>query len=414
LPATRGTVIPVPSFPRGGGGPGGVGTADGASDLRLWLRADSGTELEGVEVATWRDLSGYRRDATTVRTNRRPDLVPGAGLKGTPVVRFDGASQLLVPRPVEEDFTLVAVFTTTSLASNGSWWLSPAILGGEVAGGCGDFHFGINGGKPLFVVTDTSITTGNTFSNGLPHVMKATRVMSSGRIRLYVDGTQRSSGTAQTIPLDCPVNLYLGSSTDVNGFWTGDLHEVVAFDHVLKESERNLLETYVAGRYGSNPSVDLFDHLATHGGEVAGIGRVSATDLVSAAEGRGIVRIGEADAFSDGDYLVWGTDLPEDFTLSDEVPPQRELRLKRIWARTITDGGLGDGVGRVNIRFRVAGLFFSPNPADFALLLDEDGDFSNALVSSVTGLYDAEAQTIEFRGVDLALHTYFTLAVKPL
>lgn len=414
LPATRATTIPVPSFPRGGGGPGGVGTADGASDLRLWLRPDLGTELSGADVTTWRDQSGYRRDATTVNANRRPDLVAGAGLRGTPVLRFNGASQLILPRPVEEDLSFVAAFTTTSTASNGTWWLAPAILGGEVSGGCGDFQFGINGGKPQFTVTDTSITTGNTFSNGQPHVMTATRVMSTGRIRLYVDGTQRSSGTAQTILLDCPANLYLGSSIANDGYWTGDLHELVAFDHVLKESERNLLEAYFAARYGTNPSVDLYDHAATHGWDVAGIGRVSSTDLVSEAEGRGIVRIGAADALSDGDYLVWGTDLPDDFGLSDEVPPTRELRLRRVWARTLTDGGAGDGVGRVNVRFRVAGLFFSPNPLDFALLQDEDGDFSNALIAPELGLYDSEAQTIEFRGVDLSQQTYFTLAVRPL
>jgi len=415
LPTTRQTVIPVPSFPRGEGGPGGVGTADGASDVRLWLRSDLGVELTGTEVKTWHDQSGYDRDAATVRTNRLPDRIEGAGLKGTPVVRFDGASHLLVPRPVEEDFSLVAVFNTTSTASNGSWWLSPAILGGEVSGSCSrDYHFGINGGKPLFVVTDTSITTGNTFSNGLPHLLMATRVMSSGRLRLYVDGPQRSSGTAQAVPLDCPPSLYLGSSTDSQGFWTGDLHEVVAYDHVLKESERNLLETYFAARYATNPSLDLYEHGDTHGGEVSGIGRISATDLIEAAEGRGIVRISAAELLSDGDYLVWGTDLPEDFSLSEEVPPQRTLRLKRVWARTITDGGAGDGVGSVSVRFRVAGLFLSPNPADFALLLDEDGDFSNAVQNTTPGTYDSEAQTIEFSNVDLSEFTYFTLAVKPL
>ena len=80
LPATVARAIPIPSFPRGGGGPGGVGTADGASELRLWLRPDLGVERSGPDITTWRDQSGYGRHAVTVRTNRRPDLVEGVGL----------------------------------------------------------------------------------------------------------------------------------------------------------------------------------------------------------------------------------------------------------------------------------------------------------------------------------------------
>ena len=40
-------------------GPGGVGTADGASNLVLWLNAD-----EAISNSNWNDKSGYGYDFT--------------------------------------------------------------------------------------------------------------------------------------------------------------------------------------------------------------------------------------------------------------------------------------------------------------------------------------------------------------
>ena len=37
--------IPVLVFPHGTGGPGGVGVADGRSDMRAWMRADEGVTI---------------------------------------------------------------------------------------------------------------------------------------------------------------------------------------------------------------------------------------------------------------------------------------------------------------------------------------------------------------------------------
>lgn len=415
LPTTVARAIPLPNFPHGGGGPGGVGTADGTSELRLWLRPDLGVERTGPDISTWRDQSGYGNHAVTVRTTRRPDLVEGAGLLGAPAVRFNGDAHLAVPRPVEDNLTYAAVFATTSTASSPNWFESPGLLGGEVPGGCGDFHFGVNGGKPLFVAADGQITTGNTFNNGLPHSMVVTRVLSNGRNRLYVDGPQRSSAiSAPGLALNCPTTIYLGSATDTVGFYSGDLLECVAYSKVLSDSERAILDVYFAARYGSQPAEDLYDFLDTHRGDVAGIGRESDASVLTSAEGRGIVRISQPSALSDGDYLLWGTDRPDDYSLSTNVPPAFTQRLRRVFARTITDGGAGDGVGLVSVRVRVGGLFLSTDPEDFALLLDDDGDFSDAVVHPLPGVYDLTVNAVEFNSVDLSRHRFFALVVQPL
>jgi len=414
LPTRLAHAVPLPTFPRGTGGPGGVGLADGQSDLRAWLRADERVETGAVDVDAWRDLSGYRRDALAVEPERRPDLVPDAGLLGEPALRFDGGSHLLLPRPVEDNLTLVALFATTSATFNGAWYLSPALLGGEVPGGCGDFHLGVNGGKPLFVVQDTTLTTNSTFSNGLPHSILASRVLSSGRLRLFVDGAQRGTVLAGTATLTCPTNLFVGSSTSIDGFWTGDLFELAAYDHVLNTLERNLIDEYLAARHGSEPNTELYAFRASHGGDVAGIGLDVDGNRLDAAEGPGILRVSQPSALSSGDYLLWGTDLPQDFALLADAPPPLGQRLKRTWAYTVVDGGALDGVGTVDLRFRVGGLFLSERAADFELLFDDDGAFFDARVWSGPGVYDTDLDTIEFRGVTLGPERFFALAVKPL
>jgi hypothetical protein len=411
--------VPVLVFPRGTGGPGGVGDTDGTGALRVWMRSDQGISTTARQINVWRDLSGNGRDASQIENGRRPDLLDGAGPRSVPAVRFDGRSHMALPRPVERDFTLALAFSTTSEAGglHFEWWATPAILGGETPNlQCqgGDFQLGLNIGRPMFVVRETELTAGSSFADGLPHALVAGRVNNTGWIGMFVDGVARGSVNANPGPVNCPTTLFLGSSKLSLGFWTGDLFEVFAYDHALNAVERSLVDTYLAARYGIAYEFALYDFAATHGGDLAGIGRASATELIGEAEGPGILRVSAPSALSDGDYLLWGTDEPADFSLSDDVPPPYEQRLKRVWAFTVTDGGAGDGVGTVDLRFRVGGLFLSSSADDFALLLDDDLDFTDAEVHPGPGVYDSRNSTIKFFRVVLAPHRFLALVVKPV
>jgi hypothetical protein len=315
---------------------------------------------------------------------------------------------------VESDFSIVAVFATTSTTSNASWWLSPAILGGEVPGSAPDYHYGINGGKPLVVIQDRELTTNLGFANGAPHSFSAQRLLSNGRVRIVIDGTTRGSMIGTTVPLDGPASLYLGSSTNNAGFWTGDLFELCAFAHELKISERKILDEYFGARFRVNSPGDLYPHAESHPGDVAGIGRETELDLVASTEGAGLLRIERATALSDGDYLLFGTDRPRDFTFVADAPGPLGMRMRRTWAFHVTDGGAGDGVGRVNLRFRVKGLYLSTRASDFALLFDDDGAFFDARVVGSPSVYDPLEETIEFRDVVLGPERFLSLAVRPL
>jgi hypothetical protein len=251
------------------------------------------------------------------------------------------------------------------------------------------------------------------YCDGQPHAMFASRQIGTGKMEILVDGVSRGTADGRSNSLVCSTDLFVGSLNGHHGSWVGDLFEVFAFDRTLDALEHSLIENYLAGSYGTTPGHRLFFALETHGGDVAGIGRESSTSFIDAAEGTGILQLSNPSALSDGDYLLWGTDRPDDFTLSPDVPPPFGARLTRTWTTTLTDGGNGDGVGTVDVRFRVKGLFLSSIPRDFALLLDDDGDFSDARVNPVLGDFDSQG-AIRFAQVELGPERFFTLAVKPL
>jgi hypothetical protein len=289
-------------------------------------------------VSSWNDLSGYARHAITVETTKRPDLVRNIGPRFLTAVRFDGASHLVVPRPVEDDMTLIAAFATTSTAGGArlAWWATPGILGGDVPSCRGDYQLGLNVGKPLFTVQEVSLGSDRPLADGVPHSMMGVRLENSGDMSIFADGAPLGQLAGESGPQLCSSRLMVGSSQEGLGFWTGDLFEIVAYDHALNTVERNLVGTYLAARLGAPAPLTLYAFAATHGGDVSGIGRASAAELIEQAEGPGILQVSAPSALSDGDYLLWGTDVRAT-SLSTDVPLLPPAPLAT--GPTITDGG---------------------------------------------------------------------------
>ncbi|MCS7004084.1 MAG: hypothetical protein NZM38_02020 [Cytophagales bacterium] len=70
-------------------GPGGVGTTDGTSALRQWLRADAGLTLVGDSVSAWAEQSGVSATYTPVNADARPvRVLSHSAFNNQPVLRF--------------------------------------------------------------------------------------------------------------------------------------------------------------------------------------------------------------------------------------------------------------------------------------------------------------------------------------
>ena len=83
-------------------GPGGVGSANGTSHLKLWLRADKGVYSDGGGTAAtngqlvqqWNDQSGNGLNALQNTPGSRPGFTT-TGFNGFPAVSFTGGAKFL-------------------------------------------------------------------------------------------------------------------------------------------------------------------------------------------------------------------------------------------------------------------------------------------------------------------------------
>src|SRR5690606_14697009 len=74
-------------------GPGGVGTIDGRSGLKLWFRTDYGVNTSGSLVDSWENAAGIAELDLSESGAQRPTLVSNT-VNGFPEMSFDGNNRL--------------------------------------------------------------------------------------------------------------------------------------------------------------------------------------------------------------------------------------------------------------------------------------------------------------------------------
>jgi hypothetical protein len=203
--------------------------------------------------------------------------------------------------------------------------------------------------------------------------------------------------------------------------YEGDIAEVIVYSSLLDNSSQGeRIESYLALKYGitldsSANYIDSSDNIlwnattnSTYHHDVAGIGidaRSALTQTTSrSVNDDSIVTItGTLASMESGEFLVWGNDDGAT-SASSEVPAAYTQRLTREWKVAET----GE-VGNVTVSFDLTGISEPDlsNAADFALLTDADGDFSDA--TAITGAIVSGNQ-VTFTGVDFSDGQFFSLA----
>ena len=258
-PATAGTTSPEPG-PKPEAAvvvatdPGELGGV--TAGVITWFKADAiPGAADGAPVCTWPDSSVAHNKASQANAGACPTFVANA-IGGRPAVRFDGnrRTQLAFNRPVQNDFTLLAVFRSNQGTGPGQgWWDCAGIVDGECQGDVDDYGLALSGegrvvagtGKP-----DTSRKSNPGLADGKPHLAAFVRVKDSGHTTLSVDGSVAADGGgAGTQPLIAPKRLVLGSlQTNLNHF-TGDLAEVVFYDRSLPAPELQAATDALKAKY---------------------------------------------------------------------------------------------------------------------------------------------------------------------
>lgn len=351
-------------------GPGGVGAA---SNLVVWLDAEDITGLaDGATLTTWADASGNSNDFTaavspTYETNE---------VNSRPVVRFNTDNDRVV-RNTMSDFpstaiTTFAVFNTSE--TNGTTF-------SYASSGNTNDYFQDQQQNARFSIDGAQATPNVVFNDGNWNIDIRTWQSSDGAYAVYKNGTATTGIHQIGASMSAGGTLAIGAEQDAidGGYdagqdFDGDIGEIGVYNKVLNSAQRILVENYLGAKYSITVANERYTYDATHGYDVAGIGREDASNFHAGATG-GMMTISDPASLGNADYLMFGHDNAglADWTSDTDVPNSSTERVPQVWRFEET----GD-VGGVLVTVDIATLpALSSGFEAYTLLVDADGTFAS-------------------------------------
>ena len=216
------------------------------SGLTLWLdAADISTlTVSGSNVSSWRDKSGNNNNATQPTLANQPTI--GTLLNGLNVLDFTGTQPYFsFPTISFTNITVFTIFRNTTLRA----YCSPLFIGPffffftDGAGNnlYGTGRLGING-EGIISQAAAGITTTNYLLYSLNLTVGGTDI-----VNFYINGrnTANFNGSASG-----GRSYYQVGSTDSVGATTGFIAEILVYNGVLNNSQRQQVEGYLAHKWG--------------------------------------------------------------------------------------------------------------------------------------------------------------------
>jgi hypothetical protein len=227
--------------------------------LSAWFRSDAGTVLDAGKVAQWQDQSGHARHASQPAPVNRPQLIPNA-LGGKPVLRFDGATNLLQFECPVNGQCGMTIFLVSSASKNqaGNDLGNYAALQWPEWGGWGAVFISPQQGR--IAVRYGTAQWGNLVfwdrqggASGAPSVVSWRK--DGPKEDLFVQGSLVASPKDKTYPIAHTLDtatIGAGNESRVPPlkYFAGDIAEILIFTRAISETERDAIERYLRGKYG--------------------------------------------------------------------------------------------------------------------------------------------------------------------
>jgi hypothetical protein len=381
-------------------GPGGVGDTDGTGHLNYWIAANKGFSALPL---TWTDQSGK---AVINTINGIPALIPSS-LNGLPVIRFnrnDGADFIVTSTSVNHaanpQADIYTVYRNDGSSNTGGLW-------GEDDGGWDRFILndpgpgcanGISVGSGCTPVTgmnpvNIAVINAVHYNQG---VAAGTTMQINGSTIAGFTTNHSSSSTAFTIGA-----IGAGGNYALNG----DIAELIVFGTRRNTAEQILINNYLSAKYDIALSAnDVYrqDDAINNNFDynVAGIGRVDASNISNSGRGTGILRIDNATGLDDNEFLTWGDDNGSEQAVNNsDIPAGVQARFGKVWraSELNASGGIAD-VGAIDLQWDLSS--HSPVTAtDLRLLIDTDNDNSFSDETPIAGATLVTAGIYEFSAV---------------
>jgi outer membrane usher protein FimD/PapC len=397
-------------------GPAGVN-----SGTVLWLdasdvNAGGAAPTIGSTVSSWKDKSGTNHNATSTGANTA--IYTSGGANGTPVIRFNRSSATSgtgftvngvdIRGVTSPAVTIFAVYRQGTNDGN-----NQAVWGNDNGGTLQRFfHSKWNTGA-----TDGSLSTGGAAAvvagaSRVGETRLVTGVYSNGASAsaVYLNGKRLSTFTDLTAASSGQSAFKIGSDGDDN-YFNGDVSEIIVYNRKLTDCELETVNRYLADKYTTD-----FNNIAANytlgvpvNEDINGVGKpVSACggNYTIATASSDIVMVTNPSSSSTAGVVLTFANDRQGYTSSSETPPAYSSRIKQRWR-----ADLNGNIGTVDICFNLQNLGIDVgNSGNFALLIDKDGNFSDATVIS-TGV-SIFIDRVCISNVPITKGDYFTLAIR--
>lgn len=402
-------------------GPGGVGTNDGTSTLKIWYSVSSGVHTTGPLIDSITNLAGISVLNLYETGTQRPILVNGV-VNGFDEISFSGTNRLrtgltlTTSNFVTNQATSFTVCEADNTTQTSSVYTTDPLVGSTRFSnhipwsGTVYYDFGTCCGTNARIQVGglTGLTSYSYWSYDANPI--------TGK-QLYRNGTllQNRSNTT-TYSNHATHRFNIGANTSGTNGFVGNITEVIIFTTKINTAQRIIIENYLSAKYNIAASAnDLYDEDNAGNGnydfDVAGIGRVDASNTNDDAQGTGIVRILNASNLDDDEFLIWGhNDGVQQAIETTDVPAPVQARFDRVWrASEVNSSSSAVNVGNIDIRFDLTGLG-SVTVSDLRLLVDTDNDGVFNDETPISGATSLGGNIYEFSGVSaIANNLRFTL-----
>ena len=377
-------------------GPGGVGSNDGTSNLEFWYMAQNEIYSNGDLVDTIFDRSGNGRTLVAAGIERPTfvSLTAGANNMSSLTFALDDELETTYQGNSNENMTFGMMMSYTSNAN-----LNIAIQhGGRNTMGVSNTNFYAD------FVGGANQTSGTTASANWTYHSKTFANSGANRLKYYINQTNTDNFTHNIE--NRTSNTWIGGHGTGGGTgFSGGIAEVYKFSRVLNSAEQIIIANYLAAKYNVSLAInDIYNEDNVGNGnydyDVAGIGRVDASNLHTDAQGTGMVRILNPTGLGNNEFLIWGHDNGAAQAINTvDIPGTIQARFDRTWrVSEVNATGSAVNVGAVDMRWDLSNLG-SITASDLRLLIDTDNDGVFADETPIAGATSLGGNIYQFAGV---------------
>ncbi|MBA2421849.1 MAG: hypothetical protein H0V61_01300, partial [Chitinophagales bacterium] len=389
--------------------PGGV-----ATNLRLWLKADEGTSCttDGCAVSTWTDQAGINngtQSSTSLKPSFQNNIIDN--LNYNPSISFDGINDYFIVSDFSSGFTNSGhIFL---VVHNPGAYILREILDYKLSEGS-NFPYD-DGLYYLDFITTAGSAAPADFIASNPFVFNSMATSNPKTASHFFNGTSALTTTETGFNDVTLADMRIGDGDFTSIFTTslpfkGKVAEAIAYNTNLTSTNRQKVETYLAIKYGITLSNDYLNtsgvityDVSSYSKNIIGIAREDDEDLLQKQSHSldDTTRIYMNGLASDN---LANTTAPSEFGANDvsvltghdngkmcstpaalsEKPSTVYSRLEREWK--ISSHNF---TGLFNMDFKLNGCAMpsAVTASDLRLLVDADGNFSNAtMYSEANGL----------------------------